>query len=39
MREAMTKCMILNVIPIFFQALLSVTELEREEEKDYTFTR
>jgi hypothetical protein len=39
MREAMIKCIILNGIPIVFQALLSVAELEREEDKDYTFTR
>ena len=39
MREAMIKCIILNGIPIIFQALLSVAELEQDEDKDYSFSR
>lgn len=44
MREAMIKCIILkciilNGIPIVFQALLFVAVLEREEDKDYSFSR
>ena len=39
MREAMIKCIILNGIPVVLQALLSVAELEREEDKDFSFSR
>ncbi|MCJ1476133.1 hypothetical protein MMC13_004798 [Lambiella insularis] len=39
MREAMIKVIILCGIPIVLKALASVAELEREEDKDYHFSR
>ena len=39
MREAIIKCIILKCIPIVFQPFLFVAVLEREEDKDYSFSR
>ena len=39
LREALVKCIILNGIPAIFEALIAVGKLEKDEDKDYTFTR
>lgn len=33
------KCIIINGIPVVFEAILSVAAREREEDKDYSFSR
>ena len=39
MREAMIKCIILTGIPSVIEALSAVAKLEREEDKDHSFSR
>jgi hypothetical protein len=39
MREAMVKCIILNGIPVVFEAVLAVAGQEQEQDKDYSFSR
>ncbi|KAL9100570.1 MAG: hypothetical protein Q9187_009348, partial [Circinaria calcarea] len=39
MREAMIKCIILTGIPSVIEALGAVAKLEREEDKDFGFSR
>lgn len=39
MREAMIKCIILTGIPSVIEALGAVAKLEKEEDKDYSFSR
>ncbi|TVY82403.1 hypothetical protein LSUE1_G003874 [Lachnellula suecica] len=39
MREALIKCIVLNGIPRVLQALRSIAQLERQEDKDYSFSR
>lgn len=39
LREAVIKCIILNGIPSAFEALMAVGREEKDEDKDFSFSR
>jgi len=39
LREAMVKCIIINGIPVVIEAVTSISDVERPEDRDYSCTR
>ena len=39
LREAMVKCIIINGIPVVIEAVKSISEVERPEDRDYSCSR
>ncbi|KAM7195833.1 hypothetical protein V8F33_006482 [Rhypophila sp. PSN 637] len=39
MREALVKCIIINDIPVVIEAITSISDVERDEDRDYSCSR
>jgi hypothetical protein len=39
MREALVKCIIINGIPVVIEAITSISDVEKPEDRDYSCSR